>query len=63
MWYNHLLDSDNEWIGERDAYSLHGGCDVKRGSKWIANLWIPAPHKNNKDLPSIYTREKQSVKS
>ncbi|KAJ7360407.1 prolyl 4-hydroxylase [Desmophyllum pertusum] len=31
MWYNHLLDSKNEWLGERDPYTLHGGCDVRRG--------------------------------
>lgn len=40
MWYNHFLDSNGEWLGERDPYTLHGGCDVRRGNKWIANHWI-----------------------
>lgn len=57
MWYNHFLDSDDEWLGERDPYSLHGGCDVIRGTKWIANHWIPAPYKENRHLPSIYRRK------
>lgn len=28
------------WVGEVDDYSLHGGCLVTRGTKWIANNWI-----------------------
>ncbi|XP_078365033.1 transmembrane prolyl 4-hydroxylase-like [Oculina patagonica] len=59
MWYNHLLDSDSGWLGERDPYSLHGGCDVRRGKKWIANHWIPAPYKTHQHLPSIYRRGKR----
>ncbi|XP_071950058.1 transmembrane prolyl 4-hydroxylase-like [Antedon mediterranea] len=39
MWYNHVLNEDG-WIGENDVYSLHGGCDIKQGVKWIANHWI-----------------------
>lgn len=27
-------------MGEVDDYSLHGGCLVTRGTKWIANNWI-----------------------
>jgi len=56
MWYNHLLDSDSEWLGDRDPYTLHGGCDVIRGNKWIANHWIPVPYKKYRHLPSIYRR-------
>jgi len=26
--------------GEMDQYSLHGGCDVKKGRKWSANFWL-----------------------
>lgn len=26
--------------GEMDPYSLHGGCDVKKGLKWSANFWV-----------------------
>ncbi|RMX59582.1 hypothetical protein pdam_00003641 [Pocillopora damicornis] len=51
MWYNHYLDSDSEWLGDRDPYSLHGGCDVRRGHKWIANHWIPAPYENYQHIP------------
>jgi hypoxia-inducible factor prolyl 4-hydroxylase len=28
------------WVGEQDQYSLHGGCVVTRGTKWVANKWI-----------------------
>lgn len=27
-------------MGDVDDYSLHGGCLVTRGTKWIANNWI-----------------------
>ncbi|XP_030850026.1 transmembrane prolyl 4-hydroxylase-like [Strongylocentrotus purpuratus] len=40
MWYNHLVDPETGWLGAQDKYSLHGGCKVKRGVKWIANNWI-----------------------
>ncbi|XP_071090187.1 uncharacterized protein [Haliotis cracherodii] len=43
FWYNNYVDEDTGWIGEHDPFSLHGGCDVIRGEKWIANLWISAP--------------------
>lgn len=59
MWYNHFLDSNSEWLGEKDPYTLHGGCDVRRGNKWIANHWITAPYKSNQHLPSIYRRGKR----
>ena len=36
MWYNHLLDEESGWLGPRDEYSLHGGCDILKGEKWIA---------------------------
>lgn len=28
------------WVGEQDEYSLHGGCVVTSGTKWVANNWI-----------------------
>lgn len=43
MWYNHFVDEETGWLGERDDYTLHGGCGVKKGFKWIANNWITAP--------------------
>lgn len=36
--HRHLLPLG--WVGEVDDYSLHGGCLVTRGTKWIANNWI-----------------------
>ncbi|KAL4630677.1 hypothetical protein GN956_G15949 [Arapaima gigas] len=39
LWYNYLSDGKG-WVGELDEYSLHGGCLVTRGTKWIANNWI-----------------------
>ena len=43
MWYNHFVDEETGWLGERDDYTLHGGCGVRSGVKWIANNWITAP--------------------
>lgn len=28
------------WMGDVFNRSLHGGCDVLKGEKWIANNWI-----------------------
>ncbi|XP_023691713.1 transmembrane prolyl 4-hydroxylase isoform X1 [Paramormyrops kingsleyae] len=39
LWYNYLSDGKG-WVGELDEYSLHGGCVVTRGMKWVANNWI-----------------------
>ncbi|CAL8325619.1 unnamed protein product [Merluccius merluccius] len=39
LWYNHLSDGRG-WMGEVDEYSLHGGCPVTRGEKWVANSWV-----------------------
>ena len=54
LWYNHLVNETDGWMGERDPFSLHGGCDVKKGEKWICNMWIPAPYGFHKEYPSIY---------
>lgn len=40
MWYNHFVDEETGWMGEMDEYSLHGGCGLWSGVKWIANNWI-----------------------
>ncbi|XP_028401152.1 transmembrane prolyl 4-hydroxylase-like isoform X3 [Dendronephthya gigantea] len=42
IWYNHKVDPTTGWLGETDIRSLHGGCNVIKGSKWIANNWIDA---------------------
>lgn len=39
FWYNYLSDGRG-WVGEQDEYSLHGGCKVTKGIKWVANNWI-----------------------
>ncbi|XP_078517923.1 transmembrane prolyl 4-hydroxylase [Lissotriton helveticus] len=39
FWYNYLSNGKG-WVGELDEYSLHGGCLVTQGVKWIANNWI-----------------------
>ncbi|CAL8335490.1 unnamed protein product [Merluccius merluccius] len=39
FWYNYLSDGKG-WVGKQDQYSLHGGCVVTRGTKWVANKWI-----------------------
>ncbi|EDO47327.1 predicted protein [Nematostella vectensis] len=54
MWYNHLLDPRTDWMGDRDEFSLHGGCAVKKGHKWIANNWITAPYPHGAQLKSVY---------
>lgn len=43
FWYNNILDEESGKMGEVDMLSLHGGCDVIKGEKWVANLWINAP--------------------
>ncbi|KAJ7383007.1 hypothetical protein OS493_031177 [Desmophyllum pertusum] len=40
LWYNHVMDDTNRWLGNRDPFSYHGGCQVKKGEKWIASIWI-----------------------
>lgn len=50
MWYNHLLERDGAThMGAIDWLSLHGGCDVIEGVKWIANVWLNAPSKKRKN--------------
>ncbi|KAK6185153.1 hypothetical protein SNE40_007448 [Patella caerulea] len=40
MWYNHKLNPTFSGLGDLIERSYHGGCDVKYGEKWIANLWV-----------------------
>ena len=55
MWYNHKVDYKNGgWLGELDGYSLHGGCMVTEGEKWIANNWLTAPYHHDVDTPSMF---------
>ena len=40
LWYNHLLDDSNRWVGNLDPLSYQGSCRVKKGEKWVAKIWI-----------------------
>lgn len=50
LWYNHRVDNNTGWMGQLDQYSFHGGCDVRRGTKWIANNWISLSEDREKDV-------------
>ena len=51
MWYNHILEHDGaDHMGKADAMTLHGGCDVIEGVKWIANVWINAPLRSGGEI-------------
>lgn len=54
MWYNTFIDTESGLLGSVDRYSLHGGCDVLKGEKWIANNWLTAPTKYTKHIKSLY---------
>ena len=60
MWYNHDIDPESGWMGERDVFSIHGGCGIKKGVKYIANNWIVAPYKHGAHMPSLYLIDKDN---
>ena len=37
-----------------DYWSLHGGCDIIKGTKWIANNWLTAPTADLAHIDSLY---------
>jgi len=41
-------------MSHRDDRSLHGGCVVKKGMKYITNDWLPAPENDSAHLISEY---------
>jgi len=49
LFYNHFIDEDGS-VGQLDRQSLHAGCTVRGGKKWIANVWAEA-------IPSDAVRE------
>ena len=53
LWYNHQVDSETGWLGELDEYTLHGGCPIHRGKKWISNFWIKTTDDKEEDLTEI----------
>lgn len=54
MWYNNFIDPDSGLLGEVDRSTYHGGCDVIKGEKWIANNWLTAPTKYSKHIKSMF---------
>jgi hypothetical protein len=59
LWYNFLRDEKTGWMGPREERSLHGGCDVKKGQKFVANNWLPAPEPDSFDLRSEYLHDEE----
>ncbi|KAK3747576.1 hypothetical protein QZH41_015803, partial [Actinostola sp. cb2023] len=53
MWYNHHRDPRSGWLGKLDLTTYHGGCDVTKGTKWIANMWFDVIGKPG---PKTHTR-------
>ncbi|XP_078355779.1 transmembrane prolyl 4-hydroxylase-like [Oculina patagonica] len=54
MWYNNFIDPDSGLLGSVDRYTFHGGCDVIKGEKWIANNWLTAPTKYSRHIKSMF---------
>lgn len=54
MWYNNFIDPESGLLGSVDRRTLHGGCDVIRGEKWIANNWLTAPTKHSRHIKSMF---------
>ena len=50
MWYNHKLDGSQRWLGELDPLSYQGSCQVKKGDKWVAKIWININGDGKKEL-------------
>lgn len=40
LWYNHLLDDKDRWLGNLDPFSYQGSCQVQKGEKWVAKIWL-----------------------
>ncbi|XP_052224847.1 transmembrane prolyl 4-hydroxylase-like [Dreissena polymorpha] len=57
MWYSHFKDEQTGYLGKADQRSQHGGCDLIKGSKWIANNWISSPSYEDRFKPSLYYTE------
>ena len=66
FWYSHFLDTKG-YLSGVDKRSNHGGCNVTRGSKWIATNWISSPIYSHRFIPSrhrdISTSYKEYVDS
>ncbi|KAL9950837.1 hypothetical protein ACROYT_G043402 [Oculina patagonica] len=40
LWYNHVLDDKDRWLGNLDPFSYQGSCQVQKGEKWVAKIWV-----------------------
>lgn len=40
MYYNHLYDKKTQWLSALDPRALVGECQVTKGEKWIAHMWM-----------------------
>lgn len=49
LFYNHFIGEDG-LVGQLDRRTIHAGCTVRGGRKWIANVWAEA-------IPSDAIRE------
>ena len=54
MWYNNFIDPHSGLLGSVDRFTYHGGCDVIKGGKWIANNWLTAPTKYSRHIKSMF---------
>jgi len=54
MYCNAILSLQTGYLGVADKRSHHGGCDLKKGSKWIANTWISGTTTQDRFKPSIF---------
>lgn len=54
MWYNHFIDEENGYLGPADRRSHHGGCDLIKGTKWIANNWISGTTFQDRFKPGVF---------
>ena len=57
MWYSYELDEKTGQMNHRDDRSLHGGCIVKKGIKYVAINWLPARENDSAHLISEYFQD------
>lgn len=62
FWYNHSVDKHG-YLGNVETRSYHGGCDVIKGTKWIATNWITTPLYSQRFLPSKFRKDYDSLTS
>ena len=56
LFWNHLPGARGG-LGQLNRLSLHAGCDVVRGKKWIANVWIEADNDSQGTPAKVYRDE------